>query len=133
MLLEQYLQGPDHESFNSRAHGFNARISMSFLLDATLLHGTGTQHAGVNGQAVAPSLKRRHSISNQGLLSPLVRLLRNPVDIVGNVVEGLRDGLSPEERAERLKFENRRQILYLRLRNASLPDSHSVEDSFADR
>ncbi|KAI9712900.1 MAG: hypothetical protein M1812_006769 [Candelaria pacifica] len=73
---------------------------MSFLLDAALLHGTEEQRPGVNGKAIAPA-PRRHSISSQGLVSPLVRLFRNPVSIVGNVVEGLRDGLSAEERAGR--------------------------------
>ncbi|KAI9791902.1 MAG: hypothetical protein M1835_008201 [Candelina submexicana] len=91
---------------------------MSFLLDSTFLHGIPKRSGGANGKAIAPDLWRRHSVSSQGVLSPLVRLFRHPTSIVGNVVEGLQEGLSPEERAEWLEFQNRQQILYHRLRNA---------------
>jgi hypothetical protein len=50
-------------------------------------------------------------------LSPLIRLIRDPASAVASVVEGFRDQAGAEERAERLRIEGKRRILYAKLKS----------------
>ena len=93
---------------------------MSFLQDTTFLPST-LQHGN--------SLKRLKSASNsqskgrqlrsKGSIASLVSVARNPVAAIGDVLDGLRDGLTKEERTERQRLENLKQVLYIRLRTVS--------------
>ncbi|KAI9807925.1 MAG: hypothetical protein M1825_005231 [Sarcosagium campestre] len=57
--------------------------------------------------------------SRESLISPLIRLARNPVGALGTVLDGLRDGADNDERARTLAVNERKEILNVLLANAS--------------
>ncbi|KAI9816006.1 MAG: hypothetical protein M1827_001998 [Pycnora praestabilis] len=93
---------------------------MSLIQNANVLHGTTDHNARVEEQSVTTVDGRRRSLNSQpGALASLVRLVRDPIGVVGSVVEGLRDAASDQERVSAQVKENRRQIIQLRLREAT--------------
>lgn len=87
---------------------------MSFLSDtvfsgsSTRLHVAGNHHNG--GKAI------RKSKSHGGFLSPLSKLVRNPVQSIGDVV-GSHYNDAPFQDAALDEDAGQRQILYLRMKN----------------
>ena len=76
-----------------------------------------TSHARPPSLPAQPNGKK--SLRSKISLSSLAHLARDPVGVVGEVVEGWRDGLTPEERVEKQRTDNQKQILYCKLRNVS--------------
>ncbi|KZF26192.1 putative esterase of the alpha-beta hydrolase superfamily, partial [Xylona heveae TC161] len=78
-------------------------------------------------EAVAPKKNAKttcaQATGHGSTFLPLLRLVRDPAGAVASAIDALRpgsnSGLSPEEQAELLRVEQRRQILYAKLRNAS--------------
>lgn len=83
---------------------------MYFIQNSTLLSNTG--HAKGGGR----------QLRSQGPIASLVHLVRNPIE----AVESWRDGLTKEERAWKQRVHDRKQILYLNLRNVETLRRHSV-------
>ncbi|KAH0537920.1 hypothetical protein FGG08_005402 [Glutinoglossum americanum] len=106
---------------------------MSILQSASVLHGSqhqnGRAQSGVRRKKAMTvedeALRRRESAAGNGErsilspLSPVIRLILNPASAIASVVEGLRDQSGAEERAEKLRNESRRRILYAKLKNAT--------------
>lgn len=92
---------------------------MSFLHDTTILPTT-LQHGK------AASLSRKHNqqqLRSNGSIASLISAVRNPVATIGDVLDGIWDGLTKEERLEKQRVENKKQILYVRLRTVGLTSS----------
>lgn len=95
---------------------------MSFLPSSKLLqtlnigHGHNSAPPVANGDQKAEQepLRSKSSIAN------LIQLVRNPVDTVGEAVENWYEGNTKEERIKQQILEDKKQILYLRLRNVRL-------------
>ncbi|KAI9673555.1 MAG: hypothetical protein M1829_004062 [Trizodia sp. TS-e1964] len=82
---------------------------MSFIQSPPNLHDASSQR---DGNPIAS----KFSLGRGGLfLSPLIKLVRDPAWSVGGLIDGLRYGAWPEERAELQKLATRRQVLYARL------------------
>lgn len=93
---------------------------MSFIQPSTFLSSTRLHASSTTASSVTSAAKEQHgppSLRSNSSLATLVQLVRNPLEAV---VEwrGL-DGTGQEERARRQRLEDRKQILYLRLRNVS--------------
>ncbi|MCJ1471785.1 hypothetical protein MMC13_000426 [Lambiella insularis] len=93
---------------------------MSFLQNSTLLSSIRI-HNPISGPPTKPPNLGR-TVRSRGSIAALVRLVRDPVATVGEAVETWYDGLTAEERAIRQRFEDRKQVLYLRLRSAATYD-----------
>lgn len=94
---------------------------MSFLQDTTLLPSTLQHGTSLKGLKLAPnSQSQGRQLRSKGSIASLVSAARNPVAAIGDVLDGLRDGLTKEERAEKQRLENKKQILYIRLRDVSV-------------
>lgn len=68
-----------------------------------------------NGSVTSP--KALQQLRSKASIGNIVRLVVNPIGTVGEAVESWRDGLTVEERARKQAIEEKKQILYLRLRN----------------
>jgi hypothetical protein len=108
---------------------------MSILQSASVVHSSqqqnGSGQSGVRRKKATTtttttenevSRSRKSVASNSegsvlSALSPLMRLIREPASSVVCVVEALRDQAGAEERAEKLRIEGRRRILYAKLKN----------------
>ena len=87
--------------------------------DSTLQNGSAKGYSECNG-----TIGRRPSLSRGrwGLLGPAARMLRGSADLVHSTVLQLRDGMTEEQRAAKLKKQERMQILSLRMKNAETRD-----------
>lgn len=93
---------------------------MSFLQDTTLLPSTLQHGNSLKGLKVSSSRQSdSRQLRSQGSIASLLSAARNPVATIGDVFDGLRDGLTKEERLERQRLDNQKQILYIRLRDVS--------------
>ncbi|MCJ1464310.1 hypothetical protein MMC07_002923 [Pseudocyphellaria aurata] len=88
---------------------------MSFLSSSTLLQNLTLGPPVANGDQSAgqKSLRSKSSIAN------LIQFVREPIDTVGEAVENWYEGNTKEERIQQQILEDKKQILYLRLRNAT--------------
>jgi TAG lipase/steryl ester hydrolase/phospholipase A2/LPA acyltransferase len=91
---------------------------MSFLSD-TLLPGSSRLHIIGSGASRNGQTALRKSKSHAGLLSPLVQLIRDPLNTIGNAVGGVEysNRLNSLPEAE----VDQREVFKLRLRNVSRP------------
>lgn len=96
-----------------RRHAYGSGAPMSFLHDALL--SRRCQHAPHDDQTARSGLSP--PAKNPGLLSPLVRLVRDPAAAIEDFVGGL-GGVEHHCNAPELEDGSRKQILYLRLQNA---------------
>jgi TAG lipase/steryl ester hydrolase/phospholipase A2/LPA acyltransferase len=87
------------------------------LLSDTLLSGGSTRLHAPAQQHRPKSLRK--SKSHGGLLAPLVQLARDPFGTLHNVVSHQRSVPGPDAQRD---DENRRQILYLRMKNVGTLD-----------
>ena len=77
---------------------------------------TAEYEASQRRKSVASSSER----SVLSPLSPLIRLVRNPASAIAGVAEGFRDQAGARERAEKLRIEGRRRVLYAKLKNVRI-------------
>ena len=91
----------------------------NFIQSLSTSHGDGKELAIVDGNA-KPQQKQ---IQSKSSLASLIQFVRNPVANVGQALEyyyeGDRD--NKEERVKQQILEDKKQILYLRLRNVWSP------------
>ena len=89
---------------------------MSFLRiqSLSLDHGDGSELAehGLGG-------KQQATLRSKSSIATLIQFVRNPVANVGEVLEYWRDGYTTQERSQKQQQDNRKQTLYLKLRNVS--------------
>ena len=108
----------DHLPHLSIPYGVN--VPMSFLQNTTLLPSIG-HGSKTNGAC-------HHQIRPRGSIASLTRLIRNPIESVGEAVEGWYDGSTKEERAQKQFIEERKQILYLKLREVGTDETIGWSD-----
>lgn len=101
------------ENAKEHPHGFK----MSFLQNATLLSSIRSHDTPPEPPAKQP--RTGHTLRSRGSIATLVSLVRNPVATVGEAVETWYGGLTIEERIGKQRSEDRKQVLYLRLRSVS--------------
>ena len=109
-----------HCSGHRLAYGFIIPTTMSFLQNTTLLQGTSHRNKSAYARPVALQGKQHdeeRSLRSKGSVAALLQLARDPVGSVGDIVEGWRDGLTKEERASRQARADKKQLLYLKMRN----------------
>lgn len=97
---------------------------MSLLQDTALLQSTGHHRPkSPTKSKVGPGKQPNGSqaLPSSSSLAALVNLVRNPVATVGQAVEGWYDGMTPVERARRQAIEQRKHLLYIKLRDVSIP------------
>ena len=110
----------------STPNGFN---TMSILQPSTILQSIGFGHtaaadpATFNGkpQTIPRQLHSQNSLAN------LVHIVKHPVENVVDSWDTWWDGYTKEQRARKQSFDQKRQILYLRLREVSsilIPPMH---------
>jgi hypothetical protein len=102
---------------------------MSILESASALHNSQEQNGSAHSRArrkktmtaESEASRRRKSVASErsvlSPLSPLVRLIRDPATAVAGVIEAFRDQAGAEERAEKLRVEGTKRILYAKLKN----------------
>ena len=94
-----------------------AILSSSKLLQSlTIGHGNNPTSSIDNGDRTAGQKPLRSKTS----LANLIQFVRNPVDTVGEAVENWYEGNTKEDRLKQQILEDKKQILYLRLRNVGL-------------
>lgn len=98
---------------------------MSFLPTSNFMQSLSTSHGNskepgiVDGNAKRP----QKQIQSKSSLANLIQFVRNPVANVGQALEYYYEG-DKDNREERVKqqiLEDKKQILYLRLRNVCSP------------
>lgn len=95
---------------------------MAIFPETTLLPRAFLHNKRSKEQAVAsPELRKLSSLRRYVSIPSLSSIVRGSFTKVGDVFEGYRDGLSQEEREEKQRTENRKQVLYLKMRNVSPP------------
>jgi TAG lipase/steryl ester hydrolase/phospholipase A2/LPA acyltransferase len=107
---------------------------MSFLQDTTLLPCTAQQGNPLRRlKPASTSQSQGRQLRSKGSIASLVSAARHPVAAIADVLDGLRDGLTKEERVERQRLENKKQILYIRLRDVSVKPAASGSSSGLSR
>lgn len=97
-------------------------VLLNYLQKTTLLcydNSNASASIALSSRRDEP-MQRRKSVGrgSWGIVGPAVRILRGSADLVNNTVATLRDGLTEEQRAEKTRREENRQILALRMKNA---------------
>ncbi|KAI4288979.1 MAG: hypothetical protein L6R35_001761, partial [Caloplaca aegaea] len=98
---------------------------MSILQSSTLLQSLTLQHG--NSQPT-PALKKSrphtppNALHSKSSIARLLHFARHPVEKFGGVVEDWYDGTSRQERKRRQDLEDRKQLLYIKLRESSSHD-----------
>ena len=94
---------------------------MSILQPSTILQSIRFGHAApadpvtVNGKAQTKS----QQLGSKSSLASLIHIAKHPVENVVDSLDSWWDGYTKEQRARKQSFEQKRQILYLRLREVS--------------
>ena len=89
---------------------------MSLLQNTALLHGLSLNHADTL-QLDELGGKQQASLRSKSSIANLIQFVRRPVENVGEAFEYWLDGYTREERIQNRQLEDRKQILYLKLRN----------------
>lgn len=103
---------------------------MSLLRDPTIFHSRLHRKNTVQTQVEAsPESSRASSLGKRATVATLSSFVRDSVTWAGDVLNSYRDGLSKEEREKKAYVDERRQILYLRMRNVSWKSSEEYKRS----
>ena len=106
----------------SHADGARRPSNMSLLpspgLLQNLVHGPGTRNKGDSGRTEKwqESEQKQSLLKKKSSLAHLIQFARNPVEHVSEAVENWYDGSTKEERTHRQTLEDRKQLLYLKMR-----------------
>jgi hypothetical protein len=99
---------------------------MSMLQDSTLLSPTSfSRPSRPPPQGPGSKDPNATSLKYRGSLPALSSLVTNPLSVVDDLRQGW-DGLSKEERAERVRIQTRKQVLYLHLREVCTPQCRPI-------
>lgn len=88
---------------------------MSFIFDA-VRPGTNFLHPDRYSVASQQQRRLRKSRTYGDLLSPIARVVRDPVGSLGEILETFTFEESPSKRRKSEDGESRRQVLYLRMK-----------------
>lgn len=96
---------------------------MSFLPIQTLLQSLSISHGDGKGTDVVDGNEKasQKRIQSKSSLANLIQFVRNPISNVGQAVEYCYEGNTKVERVRQQILEDKKQILYLRLRNVWSP------------
>lgn len=94
---------------------------LEYLHRRAFFHDSPQEYNVDKGQQYDIPSKRCKSSQQRSILSPVGRVLKTSAEVVNNAVLQVRDGLTEEQRAVKRKKEERKQILYLRLKNVRCP------------
>ena len=94
---------------------------MVHLPSIPLLHNLSLHHGDDEPRTSTSGKQHPKPRSSASSLASLVRIARNPIENLGEVVENWYDGTTKEERARRQSLADRKQLLYLKMRMVSLP------------
>ena len=94
---------------------------MSLLQSAPSLLGFGhsnrnSEHARPRSAVDRQPQKGEKSLPSSSSIASLIDFVRNPTQTVGEAVENWYDGTTKEERDKRQALEDRKQLLYLKMR-----------------
>lgn len=98
---------------------------MSFLPTANLIQSLGISHGDGKELAIVERKTKpeKSQIQSKSSLASLIQFVRNPVANAGQALEYYYEG-NKDNKVERVKqqiLEDKKQILYLRLRNVRSP------------
>ena len=97
---------------------------MSFLQNTALLQSLSLNHGSneldENAQKQQAALRSKSAIAN------LIQFVRNPVENIGEALEYWYDGYTTDERVQKQEQDDRKQILYLNLRNVCMSSPTSI-------
>lgn len=102
---------------------------MSFLPTSNLIQCLSTSHGDGDGKELAivdgNAKPQQKQIKSKSSLASLIQFVRSPVANVGHALEYYYEGDkdNKEERVKQQILEDKKQILYLRLRNVWSPRS----------
>ena len=85
----------------------------NLLLRSTRSHDVLQQKSSRQAETNNKALNSRSSLAN------LIQFARNPLENIGEAVEDWYDGSTREERTRRQVVEDRKQLLYLKMRTVS--------------
>ena len=89
---------------------------MSILQCSGFLHGVKLNRDTDSGSVVSKGKQQYGLLRPKSSLANLIHFVRNPLENVGETVEQWRDGHTKEERARKQSLQDKKQLLYLRLR-----------------
>ncbi|MCJ1453440.1 hypothetical protein MMC28_003787 [Mycoblastus sanguinarius] len=93
---------------------------MSFLRSPSLFQTLSPNHGDdVFVSNAAGKLKEQKRLRPTSSFANLIKFVRNPLENVGEAVEDWYDGTSKEERERKQAVEDRKQLLYLKMRTAT--------------
>lgn len=90
---------------------------MSILQSSTLLQSLTLQHG--KHRTLAASSESSPSLRAKSSIASLLHLARHPIEAVSEVIEDWYDGTTKEQRYRRQSVQDRKQLLYLKLREVS--------------
>ena len=95
---------------------------MSFLQSPSLL-GFGHNANDDDGPRSSTNRQQKgqNSLRSTSSIATLIDFVRNPTGNVSEAVENWYDGSSKEQRARRQSLEDRKQLLYLKMRMVQAP------------
>ena len=93
---------------------------MSLLSTQSLLLSPTGSHDTARPNSAGKQNQGDHALKTKGSLANLIHFARNPFENASEVVEDWLDGSTKQERAEKQAVEDRKQLLYLKLRNVIL-------------
>lgn len=93
---------------------------MSVLQHSVFLRGINHNDDTLS-DGLASAGKQQHDLLRpKSSLANLIHLVRNPLETVGGTVEHWRDGSTKQERVRKQSLQDKRQLLYLKLREVRL-------------
>lgn len=92
---------------------------MSFIFDA-IRPGTNSLHRDSESVENSQQWRFHKSRTYGDLLSPIARIVQDPVGSLGDVLESLTLEGSPNKRRRSEDEESRRQVLYLRMKEVRM-------------
>ena len=91
---------------------------MPILQNSTLLQSLTLQHGKPQAlpALVRPASSAAQTLQSKASISRLLHLARHPIEDLNEAFEDWYDGTTKEERTQRQSLEDRKQLLYLKLR-----------------
>jgi hypothetical protein len=93
---------------------------MSILQHSVFLRGINHNHDTFSDAVVSAGKQQHDLLQPKSSLANLINLVRNPLETVGGTVEHWRNGSTNEERVRKQSLQDKKQLLYLKLREVRL-------------
>lgn len=105
---------------------------MSILQTSAFLQGFNFNHDSDRDSVASKSSNRNTTLRPKSSLANLIRFVRNPFEGATEVVEYWQDGCTKEEKVRKRSLEDKKQILYVRLREATAYEDWRVAATSLD-